>query len=50
MYGNMYRNNIKIRRAGRHAKPSQAAVLISEDGTNWDAWTTYQTGAHEGPC
>ena len=26
------------------------AVQISDDGTDWDAWTTYLTGAYEGRC
>jgi phage tail protein X len=26
------------------------AIQISEDGTDWDAWTTYLTGAYQGRC
>jgi Tfp pilus assembly protein FimV len=26
------------------------AIQISDDGANWDAWTTYLTGAYEGRC
>jgi LysM repeat protein len=29
---------------------AQAAIAISDDGTDWDAWTTYVTGAYEGQC
>jgi LysM repeat protein len=29
---------------------AQAAVSISSDGTNWDPWTTFQTGAYSGKC
>jgi len=29
---------------------AKAAVQISDDGTNWDPWTTYQTGAYVGRC
>jgi LysM repeat protein len=29
---------------------AQAAVSISSDGTNWNPWTTYQTGAYSGKC
>jgi LysM repeat protein len=26
------------------------AIQISDDGTDWDAWTTYLTGANQGRC
>jgi LysM repeat protein len=26
------------------------AIAISDDGTDWDAWTTYLTGAYQGRC
>jgi LysM repeat protein len=29
---------------------ARAAITISDDGSNWDAWTTYRTGAYEGRC
>jgi LysM repeat protein len=29
---------------------AQAAVIISDDGTNWTPWTTYTTGAYIGQC
>jgi LysM repeat protein len=29
---------------------AQAAVAISSDGTNWEPWTTYNTGAYIGRC
>jgi LysM repeat protein len=29
---------------------AKAAVIISDDGTNWDPWTTYVTGAYQGRC
>jgi LysM repeat protein len=29
---------------------ARAAIAISDDGSNWDAWTTYRTGAYEGRC
>jgi LysM repeat protein len=29
---------------------AKAAVAISNDGTDWTPWTTYQTGAYEGRC
>ncbi len=29
---------------------AEAAIAISGDGTNWDPWTTYVTGAYEGRC
>jgi LysM repeat protein len=29
---------------------AQAAVIISDDGTNWSAWTTYDDGAYLGRC
>jgi LysM repeat protein len=29
---------------------AKAAVAISADGTDWDPWTTYVTGAYEGRC
>jgi LysM repeat protein len=29
---------------------AKAAVSISDDGTDWSAWTTYTSGAYEGRC
>ena len=29
---------------------AKAAIAISSNGTDWDAWTTYVTGAYEGRC
>lgn len=29
---------------------ARAAILISGNGTNWSAWTTYRTGAYRGRC
>ncbi len=29
---------------------AEAAVAISDDGTDWDPWTTYVTGAYAGRC
>jgi LysM repeat protein len=29
---------------------AQAAITISDDGRDWDPWTTYVTGAYEGRC
>jgi LysM repeat protein len=29
---------------------AQSAVIISDDGTNWTPWTTYNTGAYVGRC
>ena len=29
---------------------AEAAVAISSDGTNWDPWTTYVSGAYQGRC
>ena len=29
---------------------AHAAVVISHDGTDWDPWTTYVTGAYAGRC
>jgi hypothetical protein len=29
---------------------ARAAVIISQDGTNWTPWTTYLTGAYRGQC
>jgi LysM repeat protein len=29
---------------------AEDAIQISDDGTDWDAWTTYLTGAYEGRC
>ena len=29
---------------------AQAAIAISDNGTDWDPWTTYVTGAYEGRC
>lgn len=29
---------------------ARAAIAISDDGTNWDAWTTYTSGAYARQC
>jgi Lysozyme like domain/LysM domain len=29
---------------------ARAAILISHDGTDWNPWTTYRTGAYAGQC
>jgi LysM repeat protein len=29
---------------------AKAAIQISDDGSNWEPWTTYQTGAYAGRC
>ncbi len=29
---------------------AKAAISISDDGSNWAAWTTYTSGAYEGRC
>ena len=29
---------------------ARSAVLISNDGRDWTAWTTYRTGAYAGKC
>ncbi len=29
---------------------ARAAITLSQDGTNWDPWTTYTSGAYEGRC
>jgi hypothetical protein len=29
---------------------AQAAVSVSNDGTNWNPWTTYASGAYSGRC
>jgi hypothetical protein len=29
---------------------ARAAIELSSNGTDWDAWTTYLTGAYEGQC
>jgi len=29
---------------------ARAAVQISHNGTDWEPWVTYQTGAYEGKC
>jgi LysM repeat protein len=29
---------------------AKAAIIISNDGTDWNPWTTYVTGAYEGRC
>jgi LysM repeat protein len=29
---------------------AKAAIAISDDGTDWDPWTTYVTGAYAGRC
>jgi LysM repeat protein len=29
---------------------AKAAIIISDDGTNWSAWTTYTSGIYRGRC
>jgi lysozyme-like protein len=29
---------------------ARSAVILSNDGTNWDPWTTYHSGAYYGKC
>jgi LysM repeat protein len=29
---------------------ARSAIILSDDGTNWNPWTTYRTGAYEGQC
>jgi hypothetical protein len=29
---------------------AKSAIILSHDGTNWDAWTTYTSGAYNGRC
>ena len=29
---------------------ARSAIILSDDGTNWDPWTTYRTGAYYGRC
>jgi LysM repeat protein len=29
---------------------AKSAIILSHDGTNWDAWTTYTSGAYYGKC
>jgi hypothetical protein len=29
---------------------AQAAIVISDNGADWEPWTTYQTGAYIGRC
>jgi len=29
---------------------ARSAITLSDDGSNWNAWTTYHTGAYEGRC
>jgi hypothetical protein len=29
---------------------ARSAIVLSDDGSNWNAWTTYRTGAYEGRC
>jgi hypothetical protein len=29
---------------------AHSAVILSQDGTNWDPWTTYTSGAYAGQC
>ena len=29
---------------------ARSAIALSDDGSNWNAWTTYRTGAYEGRC
>ena len=29
---------------------ARSAILLSDDGSNWNAWTTYHSGAYEGRC
>ncbi len=29
---------------------ARSAIVLSDDGSNWNAWTTYHSGAYEGRC
>jgi len=29
---------------------AHSAIVLSDDGTNWNAWTTYHSGAYSGRC
>jgi hypothetical protein len=29
---------------------ARSAITLSDDGSNWNAWTTYRTGAYQGRC
>jgi LysM repeat protein len=29
---------------------ARSAIILSDDGGNWNAWTTYRSGAYEGRC
>ena len=29
---------------------ARSAIILSDDGTNWDPWTTYTSGAYSGRC
>jgi LysM repeat protein len=29
---------------------ARSAIILSDDGTNWDAWTTYREGLYAGKC
>jgi LysM repeat protein len=29
---------------------ARSAIILSDDGTNWNPWTTYRTGAYAGRC
>jgi LysM repeat protein len=29
---------------------AKSAIILSDDGTNWNAWTTYHSGAYYGQC
>jgi LysM repeat protein len=29
---------------------ARSAIILSDDGSNWDAWTTYTSGAYYGRC
>jgi hypothetical protein len=29
---------------------AKAAIAISDDGRDWDPWTTYTSGAYAGRC
>ena len=29
---------------------ARSAIILSDDGTNWDAWTTYTSGRYSGQC
>jgi LysM repeat protein len=29
---------------------ARSAIILSDDGSNWNAWTTYRNGAYEGRC